>query len=122
AAFLGCGGGEGTGAPQGSTSASSVSSSSGAGGAGGDPASTGTGGAGTGGGGGAGGGSGSSTSTGSSGPQGVDPSNGMGGDIPPGQTGKSPLGAVIRIPTSYDPANFASPVIWLFNEKIESWS
>jgi predicted esterase len=53
---------------------------------------------------------------------GVDPSNGMGGTIAPGQTGTTPLGAVIRIPVGYDPANYASPVVWLFNEELPQWS
>lgn len=65
--------------------------------------------------------SGPTTGTGSQ-SAGVDPSNGMGGAIGPAQEGASPLGAVIRIPAGYDPATFASPVIWLFNETIPQWS
>src|SRR5262245_20112171 len=53
---------------------------------------------------------------------GVDPSNGMGGTIAPGETGTTPLGAVIRIPVGYDPENYASPVVWLFNEELAQWS
>jgi predicted esterase len=52
---------------------------------------------------------------------GIDPSNGMGGPIQPGQEGTSPLGAILRMPVGYDPATFASPVIWLFNETIPQW-
>lgn len=53
-------------------------------------------------------------------PSGVDPSGGSGGDLAPGSVGTSPLGAQIRIPTSYDPS-VAAPVIWLFNEPRADW-
>jgi predicted esterase len=90
------------------------------GGAGG--ASAGAGGTSTGSGGDGGGTGGTSGGGGSAPSTGVDPSNGSGGTIGPGQTGSSPLGAIIRIPTSYDPALRASPVVWLFNEELPQWS
>ena len=52
----------------------------------------------------------------------VDPSMGMGGAIAPGTSGLTPLGAEIFVPANYDPGQLASPVIWLFNEKIEQWT
>jgi dienelactone hydrolase len=51
----------------------------------------------------------------------VDPSNGMGGTIAPGASELTPLGAEIYVPSTYDPQNLASPVIWLFNETIPQW-
>ncbi len=51
----------------------------------------------------------------SGGSTGINPSNGTGGTIAPGTTGTTPKGATIYCPTSYDPANFASPVICLMN-------
>lgn len=51
----------------------------------------------------------------------VDPSNGMGGTISPGMSGLTPLGAEIYVPTTYDPQQLASPVIWLFNETPGQW-
>ncbi|MBK7825255.1 dienelactone hydrolase family protein [Nannocystis sp.] len=51
----------------------------------------------------------------------VDPSNGMGGTISPGSSSLTPLGAEIYIPTTYDPQQLASPVIWLFNETLDQW-
>ena len=51
----------------------------------------------------------------------VDPSMGMGGTIAPGSSGLTPLGAEIYIPTTYDPQQLASPVIWLFNETLDQW-
>lgn len=51
----------------------------------------------------------------------VDPSNGMGGTISPGMSGLTPLGAEIYVPTTYDPQQLASPVIWLFNETLDQW-
>jgi predicted esterase len=51
----------------------------------------------------------------------VDPSGGAGGDIAPGATGMTPLGAEIYVPASYDPETLASPAIWLFNETIDQW-
>jgi dienelactone hydrolase len=109
---------EGSGAASGSgatavsgTSASSASGTSavGAGGAGGATGAV---------------GSATAASSGSAGgaTTGVDPSNGMGGPIGPGQTGPTPLGAVIRIPAGYDPSKLAAPVLWLFNEELAQWS
>lgn len=109
---------------------SSPTSTGGAGGAGGDGGSGGGGGGaaggtggGTGGGAGGLGGSGGGGGSGGSLPlvEGVDPSFGEGGPITPGQTGTSPLGAIIRIPTSYQPAVAAAPVVWLFNEELAWW-
>ncbi|MHC5081096.1 MAG: PKD domain-containing protein [Planctomycetota bacterium] len=66
-------------------------------------------------GGGGGGGGGGTT------PAGVDPSNGSGGTITAGNSGFTPLGAEIYVPTSYTPTTFASPVVWLFNEQLSDW-
>lgn len=52
----------------------------------------------------------------------IDPSMGMGGPITPGSSALTPLGAEIYIPTTYDPQQLASPVIWLFNETIPQWT
>jgi PKD repeat protein len=52
---------------------------------------------------------------------GVNPSNGSGGSITAGTSGYTTLGSEIYIPTSYSPATFASPVIWLFNEALTDW-
>ena len=52
----------------------------------------------------------------------IDPSQGMGGAIAPGTSSMTPMGAEIYIPSSYAPEQLASPVIWLFNEKIAQWS
>jgi PKD repeat protein len=52
---------------------------------------------------------------------GVNPSNGSGGSIQPGNTGFTSLGSEIYIPTSYAPSTFASPVVWLFNEALNDW-
>ena len=49
------------------------------------------------------------------------PSNGSGGAWSAGEIGRTTLGADIRIPTTYDPENLASPVVWLFNEEIDEW-
>lgn len=100
-----------------STSTSTSSSSSTSGGGGASTSSSGSGGSST-----TSSGGGSGTGGGAQGPIGVDPSKGSGGTIPPGGTGASPLGATIRIPTSYDGAAFASPVVWLMNEQIPWWS
>jgi len=51
----------------------------------------------------------------------VDPSLGMGGSITPGSSGLTPLGAEIYVPTTYDPQQLASPVVWLFNETLDQW-
>ncbi|MBL8973934.1 MAG: dienelactone hydrolase family protein, partial [Myxococcales bacterium] len=34
----------------------------------------------------------------------------------------TPLGAEIYIPTTYNPGQLASPVIWLFNETLDQWT
>jgi len=57
---------------------------------------------------------------------GVDPSGGGGGAIVPGQTGDWSCAAgsghvYVYLPTSYDGAARAAPVIWLFNEEPEQW-
>ena len=57
---------------------------------------------------------------------GVDPSQGSGGAIAPGQTGDwaASVGSghvYVYVPTSYRPAQTAAPVIWLFNEEIDQW-
>lgn len=52
----------------------------------------------------------------------IDPSQGMGGPISPGTSALTPLGAEIYIPTTYNPGQLASPVIWLFNETLDQWT
>lgn len=52
----------------------------------------------------------------------IDPSLGMGGPISPGTSALTPLGAEIYIPTTYNPGQLASPVIWLFNETLDQWT
>jgi hypothetical protein len=59
-------------------------------------------------------------------PQNVDPSGGSGGDISPGDTGDWTCAygsghVYVYIPASYNPGSLASPVVWLFNEEIDSW-
>ena len=68
----------------------------------------------------------SKSSSDSGGGSGIDPSGGSGGPAGPGQTYDYTISAgsghvYIYIPTSYDPQNAASPVIWLFNEEIFQW-
>lgn len=52
----------------------------------------------------------------------INPSYGSGGGWAAGATGRTPLGADIRIPTTYAPDRMASPVIFLFNEQISEWT
>jgi dienelactone hydrolase len=57
---------------------------------------------------------------------GIDPSNGSGGTIGPGETGTwNPGGGLkslsVYIPTSYSPETFASPIIWLCKEEVFRW-
>jgi dienelactone hydrolase len=57
---------------------------------------------------------------------GIDPSNGSGGTIAAGTQGTWDAGGgmdpfYVRIPTSYSPETFASPVVWLCKEAMWRW-
>lgn len=52
---------------------------------------------------------------------GFTPSNGSGGTIAPGTIGVTAGGATIYCPTSYQPSQYASPVIFLFNMDVNQF-